>query len=161
MSPRAAARLESLGFGAVFDYAAGKLDWLSAGLPGEGDNLQAPTLADVMDRVVPTCSLGDTIADVLRTLEPTPYDHCAVINEQGVVLGELTRKHLAGEAEATARVEDVMQEGARTFRPNVTVEEMLGWFSTRERIDSVLVTNPEGLLLGIVLHDSLHHEEAG
>ena len=32
MSPRAALRLERFGF-EVYDYAAGKVDWLAAGLP--------------------------------------------------------------------------------------------------------------------------------
>jgi hypothetical protein len=35
MSPRAAWRLESIGFTQVYDYAAGKADWGSAGLPLE------------------------------------------------------------------------------------------------------------------------------
>src|SRR5438128_1173912 len=38
MSPRAAARLASLGFTKVYDYVAGKADWGSAGLPLEGEN---------------------------------------------------------------------------------------------------------------------------
>jgi len=36
MSPRAAWRLEAAGFGAVCDYAAGKIDWLVADLAFEG-----------------------------------------------------------------------------------------------------------------------------
>jgi rhodanese-related sulfurtransferase len=36
MSPRAAWRLEAAGFGPVYDYAAGKADWLAAGLPFQG-----------------------------------------------------------------------------------------------------------------------------
>ena len=35
MSPRAAWRLESLGFARVYDYVAGKADWMAAGLPTE------------------------------------------------------------------------------------------------------------------------------
>src|SRR5689334_6170303 len=35
LSPRAAARLESLGFADVYDYAAGKADWIAMGLPTE------------------------------------------------------------------------------------------------------------------------------
>jgi rhodanese-related sulfurtransferase len=31
MSPRAASRLESLGFTEVYDYIDGKLDWMAAG----------------------------------------------------------------------------------------------------------------------------------
>ena len=36
MSPRAAWRLEAAGFGPVYDYVAGKADWLAADLPFEG-----------------------------------------------------------------------------------------------------------------------------
>src|SRR6266851_3065403 len=36
MSPRAAWRLEAAGFGPVYDYVAGKSDWLAADLPFEG-----------------------------------------------------------------------------------------------------------------------------
>jgi hypothetical protein len=35
MSPRAAWRLEAAGFGPVYDYAAGKMDWPAADLPYE------------------------------------------------------------------------------------------------------------------------------
>jgi hypothetical protein len=38
MSPRAASRLETLGYGPVYDYVGGKADWGSAGLPLEGIN---------------------------------------------------------------------------------------------------------------------------
>jgi hypothetical protein len=51
MSPRAACRLETLGFPEVHDYVAGKADWLAHGRPTEGaqaavpraHNLLAPT----------------------------------------------------------------------------------------------------------------------
>ena len=36
MSPRAAWRLESIGFTRAYDYVAGKADWGSFGLPLEG-----------------------------------------------------------------------------------------------------------------------------
>lgn len=35
-SPKAAARMEELGYEKVFDYEAGKQDWKQAGLPIEG-----------------------------------------------------------------------------------------------------------------------------
>ena len=35
-SPHAARRLDALGYDNVYDYEAGKLDWISAGLPTEG-----------------------------------------------------------------------------------------------------------------------------
>jgi hypothetical protein len=36
MSPRAACRLAALGFAEVYDYVAGKVDWLARNLPVEG-----------------------------------------------------------------------------------------------------------------------------
>ena len=36
MSPRAACRLEAIGFGEVYDYTAGMADWKAAGLDVEG-----------------------------------------------------------------------------------------------------------------------------
>ena len=38
MSPRAAARLETLGYGPLYDYVDGKADWGAAGLPLEGQS---------------------------------------------------------------------------------------------------------------------------
>ena len=43
MSPRAAWRLEAAGFGPVYDYAAGKMDWLAADLPFQGTAILAGT----------------------------------------------------------------------------------------------------------------------
>ena len=43
MSPRAACRLETLGFEHVFDYVPGKMDWLARNLPVEGELADART----------------------------------------------------------------------------------------------------------------------
>ena len=50
MSPRAACRLELLGFTQVYDYVAGKADWLAHGLPTEGEQAQIPRAKDVLRR---------------------------------------------------------------------------------------------------------------
>ena len=42
MSSRAAWRLESLGFGDVYDYVDGKLDWMAAGLANSSATTDAP-----------------------------------------------------------------------------------------------------------------------
>ena len=46
MSPRAAWRLERLGFTEVYDYAAGKVDWMAAGLPTEGNGTHPPRVLE-------------------------------------------------------------------------------------------------------------------
>ena len=60
MTPRAAARLETLGFQKVYDYQGGKLDWLGAGLPREGEDAAKPTVGDVARPGLPTTHLGIT-----------------------------------------------------------------------------------------------------
>ena len=64
MSPRAAWRLESLGFREVYDYAAGEADWFAGGLPREGRDAAIPRAGDVARRDVPTCGLDDRVGEV-------------------------------------------------------------------------------------------------
>jgi hypothetical protein len=46
MSPRAAWRLEALGFTHVYDYAPSKSDWFANGLPREGKAAAIPWAGD-------------------------------------------------------------------------------------------------------------------
>jgi hypothetical protein len=57
MSPRAAWRLEGLGFEMVYDYVPGKADWFASGLPKEGRLALVPTIGDAARREVPTCAV--------------------------------------------------------------------------------------------------------
>jgi CBS domain-containing protein len=68
-----------------------------------------------------------------------------VVNEERVVLGLLREKHLSGEPSAT--VQDVMQAGPTTFRPDAEVEAVAERMA-RRRVDRVLVTNSDGRLVG-------------
>jgi hypothetical protein len=53
MSPRAAWRLESIGFAEVHDYVAGKADWGSAGPPLEGTRGSDTRVGAYLRRDVP------------------------------------------------------------------------------------------------------------
>ena len=53
-----------MGFKRVHDYAAGKMDWGSYGLPHEGSNVPARTAGDVARKDVPTCTLGEPLEEV-------------------------------------------------------------------------------------------------
>src|SRR5207247_7889797 len=53
VSPRAASRLEAIGFPRVYDYVAGKKDWGSYGLPHKGTNVPERSAGDVAHRDVP------------------------------------------------------------------------------------------------------------
>jgi len=58
MSPRAACRLETLGFEQVFDYVEGKADWLARGLPAEGEQADEGRAGHLARRDVATCRLS-------------------------------------------------------------------------------------------------------
>src|SRR5919199_650618 len=92
MSPRAAWRLESLGFTRVFDYVAGKQDWFAAGLPSEGKLAGRPKPGDLARRDVPTCGLAERVGDVHERARAAGWDACVVVNAESIVLGLMPRE---------------------------------------------------------------------
>jgi CBS domain-containing protein len=170
MSPRAAWRLESLGFSRVYDYVAGKQDWLAAGLPREGRIAAQPRAADVARSDVPTCGLDEPIGKVRERVRGAGWDECVVVNERRVVLGILRAEQLH-EAGDDDPAEDVMKPGPSTFRPHVHIEEMAR-FMDRHELDTSPVTTSDGILVGMLrrkdaqaaahrLHQQLGAEEDG
>ena len=114
MSPRAAWRLEATGFGPVYDYMAGKADWLAADLPFEG----TARLAGMFTRRgVATVAEGAPAAEALRLLEAQGFSPVLVVNEAGVVMGAAYREGLAA-VPGDAGVGSVMRFGVSTVRPS-------------------------------------------
>jgi Mg/Co/Ni transporter MgtE len=145
MSPRAAWRLESLGFPNVYDYVAGKADWGAAGLPVAGTLDQRA--ADIVRSDVPTCRLDERVADARERIHETGWDTCIVINDEGVVLGQVGRNALLADEAVT--VEEAMTSGPSTVRPDAAAEAI------RRRIEkydltTVIVTRSDGRLVGVV-----------
>jgi CBS domain-containing protein len=149
MSPRAAWRLESLGFTRVYDYVPGKQDWLAAGLPREGKIAGQPRAADVARSDVPTCALHERLGTVRQRVREAGWDECLVVNEQRVLLGILRAEQLQ-EAGDDALAEDVMKPGPSSFRPHVHIEEMAR-FMARHELESAPVTTSDGVLMGMLL----------
>jgi CBS domain-containing protein len=147
MSPRAAWRLESLGFKRVFDYVAGKSDWSARALPIEGEFAQVAKAADAAKQDVATCSITDLIDAVRNRLEGAGELGCIVVNDQNVVLGRL--RPTASQADGTRRVEDLMEVGPSTFRAGVPLSELLERMQTR-RVQAVIITDPDGRLVGVL-----------
>ena len=145
MSPRAAWRLESLGFTEVYDYSGGKANWGAFGLPLEGT--LGPRAGEHVRTDVPTCSLDDRLQEVRAHVRSSGWDTCLVVNEERVVLGRLGRRALAGEDDVT--VEKAMSSGPSTVRPNVTVAAMLERMR-RQNLSNVVVTGLDGVLLGLL-----------
>lgn len=145
MSPRAAWRLETLGFQRVYDYTAGKSDWFAAGLPREGRASGTPRTADLARKTDVTCLLDERVGEVAQRVREGGESAAVVVNEERVVLGLLREKHLAGDASGVA--EAVMQAGPTTLRPDAEIEAVFARMSKRD-VEAVLVTNSDGRLVG-------------
>ena len=150
MSPRAAARLASLGFEQVYDYVAGKADWTAAGLPLEGHAASAPRAGDFVRPDTPTCTLADDLRAVRERVRASGWDTCIVLDENRVVIGRLGRRAIAAEDEGT--VEHAMSEGPGTIRPDTPLERIVGRLRERD-LQSVVVTNSDGRLVGVLRRD--------
>jgi len=148
MSPRAAWRLESLGFGEVYDYVAGKLDWMAAGLPTEGTNAMRPRAGEVARKDVPTCGLKEMLGSVRERVRRQGWDAVVVVNEERVVLGLLRSKEL--ESDSDLLVEQAMRPGPSTFRTFVHIEEM-AHFMVEHELESTPITTSDGRLVGLLL----------
>ena len=146
MSPRAAWRLESLGFGEVYEYRGGKLDWMAAGLPTEGTNAKRPRAGSLARADVPTCRLDERRADLAARVRAAGWSQCVVVDDDRVVLGLLEGEALDGGAATAA---DAMREGPTTIRPHVTLDDTVISLAAH-RHEQVLVTTSDGRLVGLL-----------
>ena len=145
MSPRAAWRLETLGFTKVYDYVGGKADWFAAGLPREGKLSGVLRAGDVARRDDVTCQLGDPIGDVSTKVSAAGKDECIVVTDGNVVLGRIRNNALGGDAQAIA--EDVMEPGPTTLRTDSTLDSTIESLKSRS-VTRILVTTSDGRLYG-------------
>jgi CBS domain-containing protein len=148
MSPRAAWRLESLGFSEVCDYTGGKLDWMAAGLPVEGTNAQKPRAGTLARKDVPTCRLDERLIDVRERAQAAGWSAAVVVNSEGVVFGLLRAKELAGDGGQL--ISSAMRPGPSTFRPYVLAAEMAKTM-VEHKLDSSPITTSDGRLIGLLL----------
>jgi len=146
MSPRAAWRLERLGYGPVYEYASGKVDWLAAGLPTEGEGRRERRAIDAVEEPL-TCPPTATVADATERARAAGAANVLVVNAEGILLG---RFRLEGEgANAAETVEAVMEPGPVTVRANEPLDPLLERMAKRG-VTEMVVTTPEGHLLGVV-----------
>lgn len=151
MSPRAAWRLEMLGFKEVYDYEGGKLDWLAFGLPSQGSAASEPSIGDVVRRDVPRCCPEERLSQVAGRMA-AGWSWCAVVNSAGILLGRLTRRQIDSEPDATA--EEVMRNGPGTYRPSTPAAELLERMK-QGGFENAFVTDSNGLLWGLVVRADL------
>ena len=144
MSPRAAWRLEAARFDPVYDYAAGKADWLADDQPFDGT---AQLVGAFTRRGVATAAQGITAGEALRLLDAQGFGPVLVVNQAGVVMGAAYRDKLA--AAGDADVETVMRFGVSTVRPSEDAAALARRMGDRG-VTRVVVTRPDGTLAGLL-----------
>lgn len=150
MSPRAAARLETLGFSLVYDYVDGKADWYAHGLAMAGTVAADSRAGALARRDVPTCGLAEAVGAVWTRVQPTGWAVCAVVNDAGGLLGLL--REATWQADPALTAEQVMEPGPSTFRPDANLEAPLRYMH-RHQVDSVPITTATGRMVGLLRRD--------
>lgn len=157
MSPRAAARLESLGFTKVYDYEAGKSDWLATPLPTEGQAASKLDAAAMVRGDDIACHIGEKLGDVAKRVRAAGKNVCIVVNDRHIVLGRIRGRALDGDPNSL--VEDVMQPGLSTIRPDTDFGTVVSTLRDGN-VASTLVTNQEGRLIGTVYLEDVERKLA-
>src|SRR5438067_2230658 len=148
MSPRAASRLETLGFTDVYDYDGGKPDRMAYGLPIEGEDAGTPRALDVVRPAAPSCTLDAAAGEVLPRMAAGGWSWTAVLGSDSRVLGQLRRGSLEGKP-VGARVEELMEAGPSTYRPSIPCEEMVSAMK-QGQFESAFITDSDGRWIGLL-----------
>ena len=148
MSPRAAWRLESLGYSDVYDYSVGKLDWMAAGLPTEGTNASLPRAGELARKDTPTCTPDEKLGAVRDRVRSLGWDAAVVINAERIVFGLLRARELALDGDQV--IAQAMRPAPSTFRPYVLAKEMAHRM-VEHKLESSPITTSDGRLVGLLL----------
>jgi rhodanese-related sulfurtransferase/CBS domain-containing protein len=150
-SARAARLLEHYGFRQVFDYEAGKSDWLAFGLPFEGDG----TLLAVHLLEPCLCAADDeTVATLRARMDDQAVSHAVVVDAAGIVLGVVGRRSLE-RAPSDAPAREVAGLDPVTVRPSTPAAALSRHLHDLD-VQAALVTTSSGRLLGQVTRARLH-----
>ena len=147
MSPRAAARLETLGFEKVYDYVSGKSDWIAAGLPTVRLSAGPPTAGGTLRAGDVIGHTGERLGDAVRRVRAEGQDEFIVVDDRHVVLGRIRGAAFDGDPDAL--VEDVMRPGPATVRPDTPLETVVASLGPAG-VANTLVTDPDGRFIGTV-----------
>jgi Mg/Co/Ni transporter MgtE len=150
VSPRAAWRLEGIGFTRVHDYVAGKADWGSFGLPLEGRRPSSTRVGAHLRTDVPACSPDNRMREVRERVQAQGWNTCFVTNAAGVVVGRLGRAALAASDDVS--VEEAMTLGPSTVRPSYELDAAVERMR-KQNLTSLPVTRSDGVLIGILQRD--------
>ncbi|HYZ01854.1 MAG TPA: CBS domain-containing protein [Candidatus Binatia bacterium] len=139
----------------VLLYHPGKMDWMAAGLPTEGEDGERLT-GDLLCADAPSCAPDERLRDVAPRMHG--WSWCAVIGEDGVLLGGVTRDTTAEQPDARAFA--VAKPGPSTYRPSVPTGELLETLQQSDQ-DQAFVSDPDGRFLGAVTREDLVQDQHG
>src|SRR5712691_1323775 len=115
MSPRAAWRLERLGFDPVYDYTAGKVDWMAAGLATVRTDTTQRRAIDATDPDPLTCDPETLVGDL-------PAGRSViVVNDHRIVLGRVPADRGTHPDRAA---EEIMEPGPTTVRAHEPLDPL-------------------------------------
>jgi predicted transcriptional regulator len=129
----------------------GKADWLAHGLPTEGDQANVPRAKDLLRQDVATARLDERVSAIRQRVARSPYGFALVLAEDGTLLGRLRKAVLEGNPDAAAQA--VMEPGPSTVRPDRQLADLLEPMRTHN-LQAMVVTTPEGRLLGVLRRDA-------
>jgi CBS domain-containing protein len=135
-----------LGFSRVFDYVAGKADWLAYGLPAEPEEFETSIVKARMLKEFPRCLPTEPLSEARERARKTPSNVCPVLNEVGTLLGLLGPDHWDDDPQK--RAEEVMISGPTTVRPSLSIREAEEMLANGKQ-QPLLVTSSDGKLMGM------------
>ena len=125
----------------------GKADWLAHGLPTEGEQADIPRAKDLLREDVVTARLDEPVGAVRERVARSPYGFAFVLAGDRRLLGRLRKD---GDPDAAAQ--DVMEPGPSTVRADSKLEKLAARMR-QHNLHAMVVTTPEGRLLGVVRRD--------
>ena len=128
----------------MYDYAAGKADWLAADLPFQGT---AKLAGAFTRRGVAQVAEATPAAEALGLLEAQGFGPALVLNQAGVVMGAAYRDALAS-APGEAGTASVMRFGVSTVRPSEDAAALVHRMG-HAGVTRVVVTRSDGTLIGL------------
>lgn len=133
------------------------MDWLSRGLPVEGEEADRMTVGILA--VEPTL-LDPRMAtnEAVKLIDQYDRDVGVVVADDGTVVGLLTRE--AADKAPNGTVEASMELGPKTYRANEDPDEALDYMN-QNNLDQVVVSGPLGGLIGVLYRDVVEREMGG
>lgn len=136
----------------MYEYVAGKLDWLVHQHPVEGARAEEPTVGQHAHDDAVTCTLRDEVGRIRELVERSPYPFALVKSADGILLGRLRASML--DCDPELRAEDVMEPGPSTVRPHKTAAGIAEQLEQKD-LRWAIVTTPRGELLGVAARTEL------